>query len=198
MGTGELELTTETVTVGHPEAAEVEVVGGSPGVSLLTRGTLLVRLHPGRLTLALKVEGSFVTVDAPVSDAITVTRAVARALPKGLHLTTTLDGRTLMLCVVRDAETARAVRVEAVCTDRSLHVRQVADNRLVLTGAARGGSRLSLNVASLEVSLALSHRETPVQVALRLRSVLEARFTVLLTVPARRDGDVSVTLLHRR
>jgi len=160
---------------------------------------MLIRLGAHRLLLGLKVEGTFVSVDARTADAVNVTRAVARALPAGMKLQTTLDGRTLMLQVLRESKLPEPVRVEPSCTDRAMRVRrQTAEHRLSLSGAARGGSRLSLHVGSLEVSISLSARETPLQVALRLRQVLEARFTVLLTVPARRDGDVTVTLLNRR
>lgn len=197
---------TEPLSLVHPRAANVTVLSAGPGlcVSEITVGTLHCDFtrdapHEPFASLALRVDGSFVTVTVPrVLGADYLREALTDALPEGYLVLTHPSDEALIVTIARAWEVEPTPRLFCTSYDTTLRVRRVGTNRLVLKGVAKGKGDLQVRVNERELRLKPARGETPMNVALRLRKLLEDSHIVLLGVPASSDGDVTLTVLPRR
>lgn len=203
MGSAEI---TEPLGLVHPRAAEVSVLSTSPHLDAteLTPGTLHVQVLRGGpaaalMTLSLRVDGCFVTCNAPRAfGALGLRDALDAALPEGLLLLSHPSDEALVVTIARGGDVEAAPRLFCTSFDASLRALKTGPNRLVLRGVARGNGELRLKVNERELRLAPRPGATPMVIAQQLREHLQDSHITLLAVPDTEEGEVAVTVLRRR
>jgi hypothetical protein len=204
---GSVEIT-EPVGLVHPRAASVTVLSASREltVSEITTGTLHLRLDLETdlarrpfASLALKVDGSFVTVTVPrVLDVDCLRDALSEALPDGYLVIAHPSSEAVVLTIARATEVEPTPHLFCTSFDGSLRARKVGPNRLLVRGTARGNGELQLRVNDRELRVRPARGERPLEIAERLRALLAESHITLLAVPSEADGDVVLTVLPRR
>lgn len=197
---------TEPQSLVHPRAANVALLSAGPGlcVTEITVGTLHLAFtrespHEPFTSISFSVDGSFVTVTVPrVLGPDYLREALTDALPDGYLVLTHPSDDALVVTIARAWEVEPTPRLFATSYDTTLRVRRVATNRLVLKGIARGKGELQVRVNERELRFKPARGETPLNVALHVRKLLEGSHIVLLGVPTTPDGDVTLTVLPRR
>ncbi len=194
---------TQPVPMGHPRAAEVSVLSADErlGLEVLTHGTL--RFQPVApagvpLPLALKVDGRLVSVVVRAPSPAAVQQALAMALPDDVLLLPHVCGGALVATFVRAIERRPAPEVQLRGTDARQQVERASESRFVLRGQARGGSELLVRAGDSTFAVRVLTGAWPLDTAVRLREAVHEAVIVVLTAPATRGGEVTVTLVPRR
>lgn len=206
-------IPTERNDVAPAVAARVEVVSADPrleaklvGNSILTLLAYVADEGPFDASLALKVDGTFVTVGLHKGmSGEEMIAAIDLALPAGYQAAAREGSMSevLIVSVLRPATTAtHDLEVSFLATDPGQMFRWAGKNKLRIEGRATKGlqprSHLELYVEGYRVRLPLAGGDFPLSTAMRLREALPKRYSALVELPIAPGGDVTLTILRRR
>lgn len=198
---------TDPTPLVHPRAASVSVLAQDEGLCIteITVGTLHFSFRPEQprdrpfLSFSLKVDGSFVTLSVPRVLGLDYLRtALEAALPEGYLALGQPSDEGWVVTIARSWQVEPPPTLFCSSFDTTLRAKKLGPNRFVIKGIARGRGDLRLRINDRELRLPLAPKETSMEVASRVREVLEPSHITLLTVADEPGGEVVLTVLPRR